>query len=75
VIAFARSPEACPRCGHDDVRRSRRPRGVLLRLLGLRRHRCMACGLIVVSPQVRRGDTVTHSARDRAASEGPPYAS
>jgi ribosomal protein S27AE len=54
VLAFARRLESCPRCGHHDVRPSRRPRGLLLRLLGIRRHRCMACGAVVLAPKAAR---------------------
>ena len=39
--AGSRLPGAEPPGRHHDVRTSRRPRGLLLRLLGLRRHRCM----------------------------------
>jgi hypothetical protein len=53
VLRLARSAARCPRCGHDDVRRSKRPRGALLRLLGLHRHRCMACNALILAPAPR----------------------
>jgi hypothetical protein len=69
VLAFARVLGNCPRCRYDDVRRSRRPRGVLL---GLRRHRCMACGAIVLVPETRRGEAMPRSAHDGPAPDSPP---
>jgi ribosomal protein S27AE len=54
VIALASKTHACPRCGYHDVRLSRRRGRVLLRLLGLRWHRCLACGLVVLAPNRQR---------------------
>jgi hypothetical protein len=54
VLALALKIESCPLCRHYDVRPSRRPRGLLLRLLGLRRHRCMACSAVVLAPKAVR---------------------
>jgi hypothetical protein len=54
VLAFAWKLESCPLCRHYDVRPSRRPRGAVLRLLGLGRHRCMACSAVVIAPKTVR---------------------
>jgi hypothetical protein len=49
VLRVALEPAPCPRCQDEDVRPSRRPRALLARLLGLWRHRCMACRLVIFS--------------------------
>ncbi len=57
MFTFVRVLGDCPRCRHDDVRRSRRPRGFLMRVLGLQRHRCMACGIVILTPKARPAES------------------